>query len=318
LGKRKVKVPQDPVVDAIIPTRNRLSRTVQTIRCVYAQTYQNWRLVIVDDASDDGSSDELVRLASEDPRVHVIRLDQRGGPSVARQVGLEAGDGPLVATLDSDDYWYPEKLSKQVRHFEAISQDHSDVGAVLCGHRWMNEQLLVPQGSIRQPPPYSRSPLVSNNMSTPLFVRRLLTEAGGFCPNPALRLTACEHIENYVRFSERFAFSAVQELLVLCRSHGDARVSDGLRSREAAEDMFEMVELHAAHLRRFPTERVRLEAAAAGRCVDAGELRTGIALMRRALRRADGGQKLEIVRKYGPFMIKALAQRAARSARGRA
>ena len=80
---------QMPLVTVIIPTRNRLKLTAEAISSVQAQTYSNWELNLVDDASDDGSARAARSLARHDPRIHVIALKERAGQSRARQIGLE-------------------------------------------------------------------------------------------------------------------------------------------------------------------------------------------------------------------------------------
>src|SRR5439155_55488 len=77
---------------------------------------------LVDDASDDGSVEALRTLAAGDPRVTLVERSERAGPQAARQTGLDAARGPLVAILDSDDLWEPSKREREVAVFtEAAS-----------------------------------------------------------------------------------------------------------------------------------------------------------------------------------------------------
>jgi glycosyltransferase involved in cell wall biosynthesis len=296
-----------PTIDVIVPTRNRFEFTETAIRSVEAQTHRAWNLYVVDDASDDGSSELLEQLIGHDARMHMIRLDTNRGAAAARQVGLEAGAGDLVATLDSDDVWMPTKLEKQLRHFCATADLLPDVGAVLCGHCWTNDS-LEPSPTITTPPPYSRRPLVSNNMSTLLAARSMVEAAGGFSPDPGQRFSGCEGIENYIRFSEFFAFVSVAELLVLCRSHDQHRESDIFGTRAAAENLELVLELHAEHLSRFPEDHAEIRALLGARYLSAGDKRAGLRQLARALRAARSRQRLRLITRYAPFTVKELVR----------
>jgi glycosyltransferase involved in cell wall biosynthesis len=105
---------ESPLVSVIIPTYNRAHMVGQAIDSVLAQTYSNFELIVV----DDGSQDETRSLLhSYGERIRVLHRNQRGGVSAARNCGIRAGAGSLIALLDSDDYWMPEKLARQVDMF---------------------------------------------------------------------------------------------------------------------------------------------------------------------------------------------------------
>lgn len=85
-----------------------------TIRSVRNQTYENWEMIIVDDASTDNTAAIALGFANQDRRIRVIRLAENGGAAVARNRALAECSGRFVAYLDADDLWKPEKLQKQV------------------------------------------------------------------------------------------------------------------------------------------------------------------------------------------------------------
>jgi len=101
-----------PRVSVIIPAYNRAETIGRAIRSVREQSFTDWELIVVDDASTDATC--TVVDAIGEPRIHIIRLTENSGPSVARQKGLEAAKGEWVAFLDSDDEWLPEKLARQL------------------------------------------------------------------------------------------------------------------------------------------------------------------------------------------------------------
>ncbi|MBA2176348.1 glycosyltransferase family 2 protein [Halobacillus locisalis] len=101
-------------VSIITPAYNAARYVRETIRSVQSQTHENWEMWIVDDCSKD----ETVRIIEEeirkDPRIHLIALNENGGPAHARNTALQAANGRYIAFLDSDDVWKPNKLSRQL------------------------------------------------------------------------------------------------------------------------------------------------------------------------------------------------------------
>ena len=104
--------PDRPRVSVVIPTRNRRHLLARTLASVLRQVDVDLEVVVVDDASEDGTEAYLRSL--EDDRLLVIRHEEAVGPSVARNVGVEAAAAPLVAFCDHDDLWATEKLTSQV------------------------------------------------------------------------------------------------------------------------------------------------------------------------------------------------------------
>lgn len=107
-------------VSIIMPTFNSEKYIEDAIASVTAQTYTDWELLIVDDASLDRTVEVAKRYADSDKRISVFRLNINGGPAQARNVGLQHASGEFVAFLDSDDLWMPEKLEKQLDYIDSI------------------------------------------------------------------------------------------------------------------------------------------------------------------------------------------------------
>jgi len=101
-----------PLVTVILPTFNRRQTIVRAIMSVLNQDYRNLELIVV----DDGSTDDTAQLVSaiDDPRIRFIHLKDNAGASRARNVGLRAAKGELIAFQDSDDEWLHGKLARQV------------------------------------------------------------------------------------------------------------------------------------------------------------------------------------------------------------
>src|SRR5260370_40369290 len=99
-----------PLVSVIIPTYNRAALVCQTIDNVFQQTYRNFEIILV----DDGSTDETqARLRQYGDRIRVI-TQTNAGAAVARNRGIAAAHGEIIAFQDSDDLWQPTKLERQV------------------------------------------------------------------------------------------------------------------------------------------------------------------------------------------------------------
>jgi glycosyltransferase involved in cell wall biosynthesis len=111
-----------PEVSVIIPTNNRRAMVREAVASVLAQRDVDFELIVVDDGSTDGTCEMLAQLH----RVTVERAERRG-PAAARNRGVALASAPLIAFLDSDDVWAPDKLHRQLafmREFPgcAISQ----------------------------------------------------------------------------------------------------------------------------------------------------------------------------------------------------
>jgi glycosyltransferase involved in cell wall biosynthesis len=107
----------DPEVAVIIPTHDRWPLLQRALASVSAQTIAAADVIVVDDASTDGTADRLEALGA--PRTRVVRLTERSGASHARNVGIDASRSEYVAFLDSDDEWLPNYLETMLGAFAA-------------------------------------------------------------------------------------------------------------------------------------------------------------------------------------------------------
>lgn len=103
-------------VSVIIPMHNSSKHIEECVSSVLQQTYKNIEVIIVDDASEDNSLELLKNF--KDNRIKIIELKQNVGAALARNKGIENATGELICFLDSDDYWFLDKLEKQVSFIE--------------------------------------------------------------------------------------------------------------------------------------------------------------------------------------------------------
>src|SRR6185312_15790823 len=141
-----------PLVSVVIPTFNRRHLILRAIESVVRQTYPRVEVIVVDDASTDGTVEFLESKRFKAP-LRVIRLEQNSGPSAARNKGIAHASGKYVALLDSDDYWLPGKLAGQVEAAERSS--HPDriliYSALVILRR--NETIVRPRRGIGEDEP---------------------------------------------------------------------------------------------------------------------------------------------------------------------
>lgn len=120
--------PTAPRVSVILPAYNRETLVARAIDSVLAQTYGDFELIIVDDASKDGTR-AVLETYRDHPKVRLILSDVNRGGSGARNLGIEAARGELIAFQDSDDVWLPHKLAAQVAALDA----NPKAGLCYCG-----------------------------------------------------------------------------------------------------------------------------------------------------------------------------------------
>ncbi len=101
----------EPAVSAIIPVLNGRTYLAEAIASVVAQTLPCAEIIVVDDGSTDGSAEMAAAL--DHPRIRIVR-QARAGAAAARNRGVAVAQGELIAFLDADDRWAPEKIARQM------------------------------------------------------------------------------------------------------------------------------------------------------------------------------------------------------------
>jgi len=102
------------LVSIIMPNYNSTQFIEESFVSIFNQTYKNWELILVDDYSDDDSIEIIESLTADDKRIILIKLAENSGPAIARNRGIKEAKGRYIAFLDSDDFWHPDKLIKQI------------------------------------------------------------------------------------------------------------------------------------------------------------------------------------------------------------
>jgi glycosyltransferase involved in cell wall biosynthesis len=151
----------NPQVSIIMPAKNAGRHIAAAIDSVLAQDYTSWELLVADDRSNDNTA-ELVRLyAARDPRVVYLPLGFgiSGGAVGARNHAMKLARGRYMAFLDSDDLWYPNKLSVQL----AAMESHS-AGLCYSAYKKMDEHGTVGKGVVQVPVSVTYKELLKSNV----------------------------------------------------------------------------------------------------------------------------------------------------------
>lgn len=169
-------------MSVILPCRNGLPFLSEALDSLRAQTYRKWELLFVDGGSTDGSVDAAVSAV---PEARVIRAPDAPPAGVARNRAAEVAEGVLLAFLDSDDRWHPEKLERQV---DAMAGSEADLVFSDCRVVDRNGNVLGLYLS-RHRPARGRvfEPLTRGNfipLSTIVVTRELFASSGGFPDAP--------------------------------------------------------------------------------------------------------------------------------------
>ena len=201
-------------VSVIIPTYNRGEVLDQAVKSVLAQTYKNYELIVVDDGSTDNTSRILRKFGNK------IRYFSKlhGGVSSSRNFGLEKSEGSWVAFLDSDDYWLPEKLERQIQYV----QEHQNILIVQTDEKWIRNG--VPVNPIKKHRKYSGwifskcLPLCIVSPSAVMIHQRIFNDVGVFDEN----LPVCEDYDLWLRIAYKYQIDLIPEkLIVKTGGHSD-------------------------------------------------------------------------------------------------
>jgi glycosyltransferase involved in cell wall biosynthesis len=291
-------------VSVVVPAFDGENRIAGTLRQLRHQTFRDFEIVVVDDGSRDGTAAVVRRLVNDDPRIRLVEQANRGTAG-ARNRGIAEARGDLIAFLDDDDLWLPQKLELQVARLDEVPKaavvscfsalvdaDHRLLGWRFGGetegdvYREMLEWDMVSGGSVA------------------LARRAALEEVGGY--DESLRHRADWDL--WIRLSRTYSFTCVPQALV-----GYTR-----RAGSTSRDSEEMVEEGRIVLARASREDPDLdpseEHALLGRdlfgtaclCLIDGERASAWRYLMRALR-SGPGRIIGQPRRWGVILMLVLA-----------
>lgn len=203
----------NPLVSVVIPMYNAGRYITQAVDSVLAQTYRPIEILVVDDGSTDDSAAILQAYGSRIRYLH----QKNQGQSIARNRGITESQGELVAFLDADDFWLPDKIARQV---DSLSR------APRAGLAHTDVLFLENSTGQRSHRPSRKAEYVGNcsdllfrqnklTISSVLLRKECLTQVGLF--DGVFRYT--DDYDMWLRIAPHYEFCYVDEPLVIYRLH---------------------------------------------------------------------------------------------------
>lgn len=203
------------MVSVIIPTYNREGTIERSVKSVLEQTYQDFELIIVDDGSTDHTRERVEAFKSE--KIRYIE-QKNAGAAAARNTGIMQARGSVIAFQDSDDYWHPDKLEKQMR---ALEKNKADI--VFCKlrrHNYSTDNVwpMIPEGFVEYEQILKRPSVSTQTLcgKTEVFRENLFD-----CTLPAL-----EDYAFSVKVAKKYKMYYMKEVLVDLYLQEDSLTSD--------------------------------------------------------------------------------------------
>lgn len=205
----------EPTVSVIVAAYNAERYISETLKSIFAQTFTDFEVIVV----DDGSTDRTPDIVHEHPGVHYLRQVNQGQPA-ARNAGIRAARGRYLSFLDADDLWLPLKLEKQVSYL----LNHSDAKWVYCDAVLFDSDMHRVLGRIGKEVTLHAGDVLNQLFllsfipsPTPVIAREVFEEVGLFDESPALRIG--EDWNMWLRIAARYPLGVVREPLALVRVH---------------------------------------------------------------------------------------------------
>ncbi len=239
------------LVSVIIPVFNGEKFIKEALESVYAQSYKNFEVICVDDGSTDGSSEIIKRFR---PSL-IYQFQVNKGQSAARNAGIHLSHGDLIAFIDQDDIWLPDKLKLQVNYLldhPDVAMIHSNISIVTNGSVTAQELPIIER---------HRSfsifdELYLGNFVNPLTVvlrRECLNAVGLF--NEGLRRG--EDYDLWLRVAANFKIGYQDVVTGIYRMHGDNFSRDAVKMKIAVLNVLDKMKTsYPEHVSQIPKEKI--------------------------------------------------------------
>lgn len=232
------KAKNSPTATVVITTYNRAHLIGRSIQSVLNQTYQDFELIVVDDASTDNTREVVESFKSS--LIRYVRHAENKGGNAARNTGIREAKGEYIAFLDSDDEWLPKKLEKQV---ECFVKSPDSVGAVYCLHHTRKEDSF---GNI-QIEKASLSDMMRGDVykcllngwcpsSTSLFMlpMHVFEKVGVFDES----LPSFQDYDYWIRVAQHYEYDFIEEYLAIKYQHPSSQVGKDYENRMKGLQLF--------------------------------------------------------------------------------
>lgn len=223
------------LVSVNLITHNRAKYLPQTIQSVLSQTYNNWELIVIDDASSDNTK-EVIAPFLLDERIKYFLVAKQKNIAAVRNIALSKSKGSYLAVLDSDDSWIDsEKLAKQV----SFLGDNQSVILIGTAAQIINEQneeidkIIKPstdEGIKKEF--FIKNPFFHSSI---LVRKEQIDNVGGYSEG----LSFGEDLDLYMRLGEKGLFANLEDVCIAYRSHSDNEAKKN--TLKAITDVFKII-----------------------------------------------------------------------------
>jgi glycosyltransferase involved in cell wall biosynthesis len=243
-----------PQISVIVPTFNRPESLEESIKSILSQTYQNFEIVVVNDAGEDVS--ESIRKF-QDPRIKYIQHQKNKGLAAARNTGIKNASGRYIALLDDDDIFYPEHLDLVAKCLSAdvpvIYTDAVRATYERCGDNYYLIKKNVPY-SIE----FDRNKLLVGNISPVncfVFDKNLAYQAGLFDET----LSTLEDWDFWIRLSALVSFKHLAQPTVQVNWRNDGTTMTSLLGSEFKKNRERIYKRYQEEINRVPNLQAIME-----------------------------------------------------------
>jgi glycosyltransferase involved in cell wall biosynthesis len=212
-----------PKISVVMPTYNSIQFLKSSIESILNQTFMDFELIIVDDGSNDGSSEMIDDFRKHDNRIYVCTNSTNLGIVASLNLGLSFTNGQYIARMDADDICYPTRFQKQI----AFLDENPDIGILGCAVNYINSDgktigtISYPLGDIE----IRWTCLFSNPFAHPtVMIRKCVLEKNNLRYDPLK-----QNIEDYdlwVRLLTKTKGANLKEVLLKYRIHPESITSN--------------------------------------------------------------------------------------------
>ena len=157
----------NPKVSIYLPTKNRLELLQRAVNSVVEQTYSNWELIVVNDASTDHTAQYLDDLSQKDKRIIVIHQEQSTGACIARNNAIKIATGDFITGLDDDDVFYENRIYFFLKEWEEDSQ----IIAIAAYNNILKNKKITSNKNLKEIIVCQRDLLYSNDIGNQVFTK---------------------------------------------------------------------------------------------------------------------------------------------------
>jgi len=188
------------LVSIYLPTHNRVDRLIRAVESVLAQTYDHIELIVIDDASSDGTAEFLRQRADADHRLRFFSNSDSRGASASRNIGITSSKGTFATGLDDDDEFLPDRIEAFVNSWNVLKAKGIEASCLYAQEIWTINgvpHVTTRKKSVVTAPEMFEANHVGNQIFAP---RNHFIEAGLFDE----KMPAWQDFEFFMRVLEKF------------------------------------------------------------------------------------------------------------------